>query len=93
MPLKPFNRHVVLSPVEREVQEKKSTILVPDDYIQNKVPYEVYKVIDVARDCEKITDTHVNRHVVVNNNMIEEIKVHGITYYLLLENYIYGALY
>ena len=42
-------------------------------------------------DCEKIRPSNIGQQVVVNNSMVEEIKVHGKTYYLLLENYIYGV--
>jgi len=30
------------------------------------------------------------QEVIVNNSMVEEIKVHEGTHYLLLENYVYG---
>jgi co-chaperonin GroES (HSP10) len=93
MRFEPFNRHIVLKPIETETKEEKSTILVPDNYVQNKTPYETYKVIEVSRDCEKMSDIHIGRHVVVNNGMVEEIKVREATYYLLLENYVYGVFY
>ena len=92
MTFSPLNRHVLLFPVEEEEPENPGTILVPDDYIKVKSPYEVYKIIEVANDCEKIRRENTGQEVVVNGSMVEEIKVHGITYYLLLENYVYGTL-
>ena len=92
MNFKPLNRHVLLHPVEKEKEENKSTILVPDDYVQVKSPYETYSVLDMARDCEKVSNSDIGKHVVVNNSMVEEIKVNGETYYLLLENYVYGVV-
>ena len=90
--IEPLNRHVLLNPVEKQEEQNKSTILVPDDYVQVKSPYETYSVISVARDCEKVSSSDVGRHVVVNNSMVEEVKVHGETHYLLLENYVYGVI-
>ena len=91
MSFKPLNRHILLHPVEKE-EENKSTILVPDEYVKVKSPYETYSVVDVARDCEKITNGDIGHQIVVNNSMMEELKVHGETYYLLLENYVYGVI-
>ena len=90
MKFRPLNRHLLVFPVESEEPEQPSAILVPDDYIKVKTPYEVYEVLDVAFDCEKIRPANIGQHVAVNNSMVEEIKVHGGTYYLLLENYVYG---
>ena len=93
MQFKPFNRHLVLEPVENEAYEKKSTILVPDDYVQTVAAHEMYKLIDVADDCGKVTNLHIGHYVIVNNCMVEKIKVHGVIHYLLLENHVYGILY
>ena len=92
MGLEPFNRHVLLHPTKKVEEDDKSTILVPDDYVKVKSPYETYSVASVARDCEKVSNNDIGRSVVVNNSMVEEIKVHGETYYLLLENYVYGMI-
>ena len=92
MTFKPLNRHALLHPVEKVEKENESAILVPDDYVKVKSPYEAYLLVDVAHDCEKVGDNDVGQQVVVNNSMVEEIKVHGETYYLLLENYVYGVI-
>jgi len=93
MKFEPLNRHLVLEPIEKEVQEKQSTILVPDSYVQNKTPHETYKVVSISRDCEKMVEKNIGQYVVVDNGMVEKIKVHETTYYLLLENYVYGTFY
>ena len=92
MTFKPLNRHALLHPIEKIEKENESTILVPDDYVKIKNPYEIYVVADVAHDCEKLRIGHIGDEVAVNNSMVEEIKVHGETYYLLLENYVYGVV-
>lgn len=92
MNFKPLNRHVLLFPVEN-VEEEKSTILVPDDYIKIRSSHETYTVMAIARDCEKMSDSDIDCQVVVNNSLVEELKVRGETYYLLLENYVYGVFH
>ena len=87
---KPCNRHLLLEKVEEVVEEKKSTILVPDNYSVPKSRYGLCKVLAVARDCDKFNNTDVNKTVLVNNSMIEEIKVEDTVYYLMLENHAYG---
>ena len=91
MKFRPLNRHVLVLPIEKEEANNPSTILVPDDYIKVKSPHEVYKILSVATDCEKVNSENINQQIVVNNSMIEEIKVHGNTYYLLLENYVFAT--
>ena len=93
MRFRPLNRHILLCPVEKTEEENKSTVLVPDNYVKVKSSHEMYSVIDTARDCEKMTNNDIGREVVVNNGMVEELKVHGGTYYLLLENYVYGVIH
>ena len=91
MIFKPINRHVLVLPVEKEETDNLSSILVPDDYVKVKSMYEVYEVLAIAPDCERLWGISAGQQVIVNNSMIEEIKVHGDTYYLLLENYVYGV--
>jgi co-chaperonin GroES (HSP10) len=92
MSLKPLNRHLLLAPLEKEEKEKKSTILVPEDYSVVKSRYETYGVLAIAKDCEKIPRDYVGQKALVNNAMVEEMSVEGKTYYLILENHIYGVL-
>ena len=89
--LEPLNRHILLEPVEsEETEEEKSTILVPDDYSVPKSRHGLCKVLAVARDCDKFNNTDVNKTALVNNSMVEEIKVGDAIYYLMLENHAYG---
>ena len=88
--LEPLNRHVLLEPIETEETEEKSTILVPDDYSVPKSRYGLCKVLAIARDCDKFNSSDVSNTVLVNNSMIEEIKIEETVYYLMLENHAYG---
>jgi hypothetical protein len=84
-----------LIPTDSEEKEKEedTTILVPDNYVVNKPPHGLYKIKEIAEDCERFDEDDEGRLAVVNNSMIEEIKVKDETYYLLLENYVYGLFY
>ena len=94
MRFEPLNRHLLLSLVKEEKEEKKSTILVPEDYSETvRSRYETYGVVAIAKDCEKIPRDYIGEKVVVDNTMVEEINIKGQTYYLILENYIYGRFW
>jgi len=84
----PLNRHLLLEKIEEKTDEKKSTILVPDDYKIKTSPYGMYVVLRKAPDCEKVKN--VGATVVVNEAMVEEISVNNRKYHLILENYVYG---
>ena len=92
MRFEPLNRHLLLSPTQEEEEEKKSTILVPEDYSVVKSRYETYGVVAIAKDCEKMPRDYIGEKVVVDNTMVEEVNIKGQTYYLILENYIYGII-
>jgi len=91
---KPVNRYLLVEEV-KEVREKtkegESFVLVPDDYkIAKKSLYGVYNVLEAAEDCEKVLDCK-NKQVVVDETMVQEIVLNSETYYLVLENYVYGV--
>jgi len=89
----PLNRHLLVRQVEEEpVQEEESLVLVPDDYAIKKSPHGLYEILRVAPDCEKIGEAHINCHVVVDESMVQKITIGDQRYYLVLENYIYGAV-
>ena len=86
----PLNRHVLIEKAEKGPQpEEKSLVLLPDDY-ELKSQFGLYKVIHHAQDCEKINESYIDREIVVEESMVQEITIHNRQYYLILENYIYG---
>ena len=92
MTLEPFNRHLSLKPVaSREPEKKESAIIVPEDYVARK-KHDLYEITSVAADCIHLTKDDVGRTIVVDNSMVEKIDINDDVFYLLLENYIYGAL-
>ena len=85
----PLNRHLLVEKIEEKIEAKDSIVLVPDDY-KLKSQFESYKVICCAPDCEKVDESYISRNVVVEESMVQKISLKGETYYLILENYIYG---
>ena len=87
----PLNRHILIEKIEEQKSTKEeSLVLVPDDYKIKNSLYGLYKVLNFAPDCEKIEEHHVNCNIVVNETMVEEMTIGDETYYLILENYVYG---
>lgn len=86
----PFNRHVLLEILEEKEEQKEHSFLLPDDYKKQKSPHVLCKVMNFADDCN--IDIATNTNIIVQRSMIEEIEIMGKTYYLVLENYVYGSL-
>jgi co-chaperonin GroES (HSP10) len=86
----PFNRHVLVELIEEEEEVTQSQVLLPTDYKKAKSPYVVCKVLDHSDDCKLNLSTSCS--IVVQRSMIEEIEIADETYYLVLENYVYGSL-
>jgi len=88
--LTPFNRHILIELLEEEEKVDNKPFLLPDDYKKQKSPYVLCKVRDFACDCK--IDIITNMSIVVQRSMIEEIEIVDKTYYLVLENYVYGSI-
>ena len=89
---KPLNRHVLLEKVEVEDPQEDSLVLVPEDYrLEKQSLHGLYKILAHAHDCEKINETLINYHIIVDERMVQKISLGKESYYLVLENYIYGS--
>jgi len=92
MAFEPFNRYVLIEKKtieELQTSEPKSTILVPDTYTPEPL-HGLYKVVNIATDCEKIAEYDIGKTILINTSMIENIEVTDQNISLILENYIYG---
>ncbi len=88
--MKPFNRHLLIEPLEEEEEQTESVIVLPTDYEKPKSPYLIAKVLNFAHDCNTILSK--GNVVVVERRMLHNIEIKNKTYYLVLENYIFGRL-
>ena len=91
MSFKPCNRHLLLREVAQPKEDKAATSLVPEGYNVKISPYGVYEVADIADDCTKIAKLGKKAKVLVNNGMVEEVKVEDDILLLVLENHVYGV--
>lgn len=82
----PYNRHLLVEPVEEERGE--ATVLIPDSSVV-KPRHTLVTLRAVAPDCEKF-ESCVGSMLLVNTNMIEEIRVHDHVYNIILENHVVG---
>ena len=90
MKLYPRNRHLVIEPIEKEKEEERSTVLLPEGYGKPDPPFLQARVKEVSPDCK--SNFSKGDRVVLERSMLQELTVEGTEFYLVLENYIYGVL-
>ena len=89
MHLVPVNRHLVVEHVEdNSVEENVPTILLPSDVKIKTSPYSVVKLLQ-AHEASTLEEGSL---LVVNSNMIDEVKFNNKTFLFLLENHVVGLL-
>jgi len=87
MNIKPFNRHILIELCDSDGDEPENTILLPDEY-KPKELHTLATIVSTASDCKESLVSEIGSKIVCTSNMIEEVKVSGKSYYLLLENYV-----
>jgi len=93
MKLIPENRHVLVELIEKESEEATPfKILTPDDYKEPLSPYALCKILNVADSCTSV-DVAIDEEVIVERRMLHKVDICNESFYLVLENYIYGRLY
>ena len=90
----PENRHLLVEPLEEEELEENGAfkILTPDDYKKPESPYVLCKILNVADSCDKIS-VEIGDEAIVERRMLHKVEISGKSFYLVLENYVYGRLY
>ena len=88
--MKPFNRHILIKLVEKKQEEKESLIVLPTDYKKPESPHQLAEVLGFSDDCS--IDLSIGDKVVFEKRMLHKIQIDDKTYYLVLENYIYGRI-
>jgi len=86
----PHNRHILIEIIEEEEENNDKPFILPDDYKKPKSPYALCKVLDFCCECKLDITTQCT--IVVQRSMIETIEILDQTYYLVLENYVYGSV-
>lgn len=94
--LRPSNRHLLVLPHFKQ-NKTKSGVVLPDDYQPEENIYIEATVLDVAEDCSeqfnflKFGRVEIEKKVVLDRRMIQEVKLRDKTHYLVLENYVMGV--
>ena len=90
MHLKPFNKHLLILPLEEQRATDNPVFVMPNDYQPPKSPYVIADVIGISDDCSialSLGDT-----IVVDRTTVQEIKADLETIYVVKENYVYGRI-
>jgi hypothetical protein len=92
MSLIPENRHLLVNPIEEPISQNHDRVqlLMPDDFKPPQSLHVVCEVVSIAKD-SKFYGEVVDR-IVTERRMLQEIKIEGETYYLVLENYVFGRI-
>ena len=92
MSLIPENRHLLVTPIEEPIAQNHDRVqlLMPDDFVPPQSPYLVCEVVAIAKD-SKFYGEAIDR-IVTERRMLHELQIQGETYYLVLENYVFGRL-
>tara|TARA_R100000005_G_scaffold58797_1_gene29687 strand:- start:725 stop:1012 length:288 start_codon:yes stop_codon:yes gene_type:complete len=90
MQLKPMNRHLLVEPVNnsQESEQNSHGILLPDEYKPKSERYCLVKLIDFASDCNAVGELVRGKKYIVDSTMIQSINYQGLTFSVVLENYI-----
>ena len=92
MQFKPFNRHLVVDLVEEPEKADESLIVLPSDYEKPQSPHAQAIVIEVASDSKLGNWLQALDTILVERRMLHKIEIEDSTFYLILENYVYGRL-
>ena len=92
MSLIPENRHLLVNPIEESQDSNydRVQLLMPDDFKPPQSLHVVCEVVSIAKD-SKFYGEVVDR-IVTERRMLQEINIEGETYYLVLENYVFGRI-
>lgn len=94
--LKPINRHLSIIPHLKK-NETSTGVLLPDGFEPEEDRYITATVLDIAPDCSQSFQkmrghSSLDKTIVIDRSMVEEISIRDKTYYTILENYVVGIL-
>ncbi len=81
----PMNKYLSVSLLEEE--KTSSGVLVPDDFKANTNAYSLAKIIK----CHKASSLKPGMKIIVPTHMVEQVKLFGENYNLVLENHVLGC--
>jgi len=92
MSLIPENRHLLVNPIEESQDSNydRVQLLMPDDFKPPQSLHVVCEVVAIAKD-SKFYGEAIDR-IITERRMLQEMQIEGETYYLVLENYVFGRI-
>jgi len=88
----PFNRHIMVDLVEETEKAENSLVVLPTDYKKPESPFAKCIVIQSSTDCKLFGELSLNDKVIVERRMLNKIEINNYSFYLILENYVYGRI-
>ena len=88
----PYNRHLVVDLIEEEERVDESIIVLPSYYEKPQSPYARAIVIEASRDSKFYNSLQTNDVILVGRRMLHKIEIDETSFYLILENYIFGRI-
>ena len=88
----PFNRHIVVDVIEDAHDTQDSLVVLPTDYEKPQSPYVRALVIQVSDDSKFYKKLSLNDVILVERRMLHKVDISEYSFYLVLENYIYGSI-
>ena len=92
MTFEPTNRHLLVIPIHEKEEESESAIILPDDYKKPVSPYSTCEVISVSTDSKLHDSVGPGDVIVIENRMLQKIKIEQDEFYLVLDNYVLGRV-
>ena len=86
---KPVNRHIWIE-MQTSTKENNSLIVLPEDYQPSEEAH--IEVLFKAAAPDVRFETKNAKKLVVDASMIEEIKIRGTIYNVILDNYVVGIV-
>ncbi len=86
----PVNRYILINVPQTQVEESNSGIVLPDDYKPHEERFGSVTTIACASDVRFPVEPSTD--LIVDRGMIEEIKIGGTIYHVILDNYVVGII-
>ena len=87
----PFNRYLTVDLIE-EKEKEDSLVVLPNDYEKIVSPLAKVVVIEIADDSKLKGKLKINDTIIVERRMLNKVDINEYSFYLILENYIYGRI-
>ena len=86
----PFNRYILVQPIEEKEEEQNVAIVLPENYSKPVSPYVACRVLQVSGDSRLVSDLKKGDHIIAERRMLCTVDITEKPIYLVLENYVYG---